>query len=61
MLILYTIDTYLEFQWISPLSSVIVSGILHLLGMLAILEISLQIKSDDVQACVSVRMQQYFK
>lgn len=61
MLIHYTIDTYLEFQWISPLSSVIVSGILHLLGMLAILEISLQIKSDDVQACVSVIMQQYFK
>lgn len=60
MLIDYAIDTYSECHWASPLCSEIDSEILHLLGMLAILEIPLQIK-NDVWAYISIRIWQYFK
>lgn len=55
-----TVDTCSEFLWAFALSSEGLE-ITHLLEIMTNFKAPLQIKSDDAQAYISIRMQQYFR
>lgn len=58
----HTIDTYSGFQWTTAIRSKKADSVVpHLLEVITILEIPLQIKTDNVLAYISNKMQQFFK
>lgn len=57
----HTIDTYSEFQWATTLNSERAdSVVIHLLAIMAIMGISLQIKTDNTHASVSTKVKIFY-
>ena len=58
----HTIDTFSGFQWATALISEKADSVItHLLEVMAVMGIPAQIKTDNSQAYVSTKLEQFFK